>query len=197
LANTAKKILVVGVDDSSLGKVVLRAAFDIATETENCELHAIHVGVTDTYEEREVPRELQYLHGLVTERIDTMHAEGAPIPRVFVHAAIGEPAREITRLAEKLRGGLVVVGTHAGGAIDRLVLGSVASRVLRRAPCSVLVVRDKIEAHHHRGIDPDCRDCATARAKSDRKILFCERHRDDDVYMEVEPSASHPAEAHA
>jgi len=35
---------------------------------------------------------------------------------------------------------LVVLGTHGRGGLDRLVLGSVASTVARKAPCSVLLI---------------------------------------------------------
>ena len=41
---------------------------------------------------------------------------------------------------------LIVMGTHGRGAIAHLVLGSVAERVLRTAPCPVLTVRDNSRA---------------------------------------------------
>jgi len=34
-----------------------------------------------------------------------------------------------------------VMGTHGRGALQHLILGSVAERVVRRAPCAVLTVR--------------------------------------------------------
>jgi nucleotide-binding universal stress UspA family protein len=36
---------------------------------------------------------------------------------------------------------LIVMGTHGRTGVERLVLGSVAEKVLRDAPCSVLVVK--------------------------------------------------------
>lgn len=53
---------------------------------------------------------------------------------------VGAPHRILHDLAERLGGGLLVVGATAGGAMARL-LGSTADRVLRRATCPVLVVR--------------------------------------------------------
>ena len=53
----------------------------------------------------------------------------------------GDPASEIVQYARDARLDLIVMGTHGRTGIDRLVLGSVAEKVLRNAPCSVLVVK--------------------------------------------------------
>lgn len=47
---------------------------------------------------------------------------------------------EILAQADRLRADLVVLGTHGRRGFDRLMLGSVAERVLRKAPCPVMVV---------------------------------------------------------
>jgi nucleotide-binding universal stress UspA family protein len=53
----------------------------------------------------------------------------------------GVPHEEIVALAEAERADLVVIGTHGRGGLGRAVLGSVADRVVRLAPCPVLSVR--------------------------------------------------------
>ena len=53
----------------------------------------------------------------------------------------GVPYREILDLVADERADLVVIGTHGRGGIDRALLGSVADRVVRLAPCPVLTVR--------------------------------------------------------
>jgi nucleotide-binding universal stress UspA family protein len=53
----------------------------------------------------------------------------------------GAPDRELVTLAMDERADLVVIGTHGRGGIDRALLGSVADRVVRTAPCPVLTVR--------------------------------------------------------
>lgn len=55
------------------------------------------------------------------------------------HEVLGEPADELVQKAEELGADLIVVGRGGRSPIRRL-LGSVSTRVLRRAPCDVLVV---------------------------------------------------------
>ena len=54
---------------------------------------------------------------------------------------VGDPADLISAEAEKLGAELIVVGTRGMNVVVRLVLGSVSTKVLHRAPCDVLVVR--------------------------------------------------------
>jgi nucleotide-binding universal stress UspA family protein len=63
-----------------------------------------------------------------------------PETRGFVR--VGTPWREIVELAEELRVDGIVVGSRGLSAIRRLLLGSTAENVVRRASCPVLVVRD-------------------------------------------------------
>lgn len=53
----------------------------------------------------------------------------------------GNVVREILAQAKASRSDLVVLGTHGRGGVQRLVLGSVAEKVLRLATCPVLTVR--------------------------------------------------------
>jgi nucleotide-binding universal stress UspA family protein len=55
---------------------------------------------------------------------------------------VGTPARVISEHATNRGTDLIVMGTHGRGGLAHLALGSVAERVLRTAPCPVLVVRD-------------------------------------------------------
>ena len=55
---------------------------------------------------------------------------------------VGTPHVEIVRLAEEKKVDLIVMATHGRGFISHAILGSTAERVLRRAPCPVLVSRD-------------------------------------------------------
>jgi len=53
----------------------------------------------------------------------------------------GDPATEIIRFAAEAGSDLIVMGTHGRTGLERLLLGSVAEKVMRDAPCSVLVVK--------------------------------------------------------
>lgn len=57
----------------------------------------------------------------------------------------GAPAREIVAAAEESQIDLIVVGNHGRRGLARAVLGSTAEKVVRLAPCPVLVVRE----HEH------------------------------------------------
>jgi len=54
----------------------------------------------------------------------------------------GVSCKEIIALAQDERADLIVIGTHGRGGINRALLGSVADRVVRLAPCPVLTVRE-------------------------------------------------------
>jgi nucleotide-binding universal stress UspA family protein len=53
----------------------------------------------------------------------------------------GSPPEQIVELATSEHADLVVMGTHGRGGVSRVLLGSVADRVIRLAPCPVLTVR--------------------------------------------------------
>lgn len=55
---------------------------------------------------------------------------------------VGEPPVEIVRAAADEGVDLVVMGTAGLGAVGRLLVGSVADRVIRRAPCPVVTLRE-------------------------------------------------------
>lgn len=67
-------------------------------------------------------------------------ADAAGVP-VETHLLEGSPSREIVRYAEDGGVDLIVMGTHGRGGIDRLLLGSVAERVVRSSEVPVLTVR--------------------------------------------------------
>lgn len=53
----------------------------------------------------------------------------------------GEPARTIVDYAEEEGSDCIVIGSHGRTGVTRVLLGSVAEKVMRHAPCPVTVVR--------------------------------------------------------
>jgi nucleotide-binding universal stress UspA family protein len=53
----------------------------------------------------------------------------------------GEVSAAILRIANDVKSDLIVLGTQGRTALDRLLIGSVAEVVLRKALCPVLTVR--------------------------------------------------------
>lgn len=62
-------------------------------------------------------------------------------PNVDTLVRSGAPADQIIRTADELEADLIVIGGRGKGAVEAIVLGSVAYRVLHHAPCPVLVTR--------------------------------------------------------
>jgi nucleotide-binding universal stress UspA family protein len=69
-------------------------------------------------------------------------AQRAHRPGVEVATALrhGTPWSEINALAKEMNADLVVMGTHGRRGVARALLGSVAEKVVRTAPCPVLTV---------------------------------------------------------
>ena len=63
---------------------------------------------------------------------------------------LGNPYLDIARTARRQRADLIVMGTHGRTGLTRALLGSVADRVLRTAPCPVLTVRSSPPAARRR-----------------------------------------------
>ncbi len=53
----------------------------------------------------------------------------------------GKPSAEIIRFASEHEIDVIVLGTHGKGMLDQALFGSTTERVVRRAPCPVLTVR--------------------------------------------------------
>jgi nucleotide-binding universal stress UspA family protein len=74
------------------------------------------------------------------ELLKRARAAGVKATSIIVH---GAPADRIVRVARAKRADLIVMGTHGRTGLSRVVLGSVASRVISTSPCPVLTVRGK------------------------------------------------------
>lgn len=58
------------------------------------------------------------------------------------HLIVGDPASAIARLADDENVDMIVMGTHGRAGLSRLLMGSVAEAVVRRAKCPVLTYKE-------------------------------------------------------
>lgn len=94
--------------------------------------------VSQSAEELEAARrqEREALETFVAPYLD----RGVPIATRVVAGTSDTPWREIRETAAALSSDLIVMGTHQRTGLDHFLLGSVAEKVLRVAPCPVMVV---------------------------------------------------------
>jgi nucleotide-binding universal stress UspA family protein len=122
------------------------------TQQNDAELYCLHVV--------EMPQE-EYLLGEYTLPLNVPHvpedkilrtartrlerfvAENlSEIEKVTSRVLVGTPFVEIIRYARDQSIDLIVMGTHGRSALASMLLGSVAEKVVRKAPCPVLTIRD-------------------------------------------------------
>jgi nucleotide-binding universal stress UspA family protein len=97
----------------------------------------------------EAPELLGISRGKIDEFVAHRRADfekahpGVAAPTVEVHLDAGDAAEKIVEHAGRLDADLIVLGTHGRTGLKRLLIGSVAEKVVRLASCPVLVVREK------------------------------------------------------
>ena len=109
--------------------------------------------IVEGVREVQVPDEPMYASAKAKAETALAHAQQArkrlqthfPGWHVTTESAAGSPAWEIITRADQWKPDLIVVGSHGRSALGRLVLGSVAQRVVTEARCSVRVARGRIE----------------------------------------------------
>lgn len=74
---------------------------------------------------------------------DELHQELLPDPTMPVEYLLAEddPVEAIVRTAAERQCDLIVLGSHGRQGLQRMLGGSIAEQVMRRAPCPVLVVK--------------------------------------------------------
>jgi nucleotide-binding universal stress UspA family protein len=67
------------------------------------------------------------------------------------HVLHGEPSHSIAAFAERLPAGLIAMASHGRSGLARITMGSVATAVVRHAPCPVLITRPTDDEGHGGG----------------------------------------------
>lgn len=126
---------------------------------------------------RELHARLHLLHVFwggeveVTQLLADAVAQAGPDVPVTVAGTGGDPAEEILRYATRHPIDLIVVGTHGRTGMSRVLLGSVAERVMRGARCPVLVVPAPAGLTAASGVAPAAEE--TVSPAPARRCLVC------------------------
>jgi nucleotide-binding universal stress UspA family protein len=119
------------------------AAFPIAcslARDQGARLIVLHVVLPPLGQEELLQqREASYFDG-VWQELRRLQAPDANV-NVEHRMEIGESASSILRVAEETKTGLIVLTTHGRTGLSRLLVGSVAEQVLRKATCPVMTVK--------------------------------------------------------
>ena len=142
--------IVVGTDGSKDAERALQAGAELAGMHPGAEVHVVSafhpLGPAELRDMAEqLPQEFRPLvHGLVT-----VEAPIAEAKRIMSRAGVsaryhevdGDPTDALLECVENVDADLLIVGSRGEGAAKRLLHGSVSTKVLHHAPCSVLVVK--------------------------------------------------------
>lgn len=134
-------------DFSEPSKIALEYARTLASRFDS-HLHVVHVhqsvaaaammspgGVIPPHVEEDDRRQAEEM------LTGTEVGEYVPSERVSRSLLLGTPFAEIIRFAREHDVDLIVLGTHGRSGLKHLIMGSVAEKVVREAPCPVLTVR--------------------------------------------------------
>ncbi len=145
--------ILVPVDFSAASLPAYEFALDLA-EQYNARVHLLHVienATSPDFEKFPLVRDAQDLIAKVKKELVVFAQKGGhPVVPVYPEVRIGTPWYEIVEAARDDRVDLIVIPTHGYTGFKHLVLGSVAERVVRRAPCPVLAVRGQPAAQRKR-----------------------------------------------
>jgi nucleotide-binding universal stress UspA family protein len=140
--------MLVAMDFSDCSRLALNAALTVAARVAPAELVVLNVleraDAQDAGAFDQAEQQVTALREMVEAELTAM-ANGQLPSGVRVHYTVvrGSPADEVIAQAGVHRADVIVMGTHGRTGLDRLLAGSVAERVVRQAPCSVLTIKPK------------------------------------------------------
>ena len=136
--------VLVAYDFSGHAELALKYSLSIAQQYQ-AELHLLHVLPPSTVKEPEIawyPTMGEAAYHQAARRLQQAIPAEAPLWCKVKHAVSeGHPYREVLSYAEKNDIDLISIGAHGAGFGMRALFGSNVDRVLRQAPCPVLVAR--------------------------------------------------------
>jgi universal stress protein A len=140
--------IVIATDFSAPATLALERSIELARHFD-AELHITHVfslpiPIVGVYDFSIPETGIQEARLAATRRLDEAEEKARAAGVQAVTHLVSSPTEQgISELARRVGADWIVVGTHGHTGLKHVVLGSVAERVVRHAPCSVLVIRDE------------------------------------------------------
>lgn len=147
------KDILVPTDFSECSEKALQQAMELAKEF-GSKIHLLHVTLHDAehmpmfFLDDEKIREVkthmaEYSQQQMQSKINKF-LSGTDI-KYEVHERTGAPYDEILKLADKLKVDLIVISSKGKNALEEIIFGSTTEKVVRKAKCSVFVVRNVLQ----------------------------------------------------
>ena len=148
--------IVVGVDFTTEGDHALDEALRYVHQLENDELHAVHVVPDHRRVERLSDALVSGERRLRAHVLTRARALGESWEQaVSFHVRVGDVADAIHQVAVDVEADLIIVGTHARRGLEKVLLGSVAERLVREAHLPVMVARPNTTSQMRKSDRPE------------------------------------------
>ncbi len=176
--------VVVGVDTTSASDVALAEAIAAAATKPRASVHVVYgldikSGGGDAKSIRKVEAALDKGGARLKTYLDREGANAGLGGRPLVaQVRLAAPAKAIVQVAVDVDADLIVVGTSGHRGISNLLQSSTSAKVLRAAPCAVLVARPKSSGGRAKspGIQPACPQCRALQTMTAGTQWWCARH---------------------
>ncbi len=147
-----KKILS-PIDFSEHSMEAMRAAMEMAKDV-GAEVHLMHVIAphhifiplplaTSGEQSRELAREASMIEQAEEELARIKKDEFGDSKNVLTYAVVGHPVQKLVDYAKEQGIDLIVMATHGRSGAEHMLLGGTTEKLVRNAPCSVLVIRPR------------------------------------------------------
>jgi len=152
MIQNVKKILA-PIDFSEHSMNAMRSAMELAKDV-GAEVHLMHVIAphhhfiplplaTSGEESRELVREAAMIEQAEQELARIKKDDFGDSKNVLTFAVVGHPVQKLADYAKEQSIDLIVMSTHGRSSIEHMLLGGTTEKLVRSAPCSVLVIRPR------------------------------------------------------
>ena len=152
MIQNVKKILA-PIDFSEHSMEAMRAAMELAKDV-GAEVHLVHVIAphhhfiplplaTSVEQSRELAREAAMIEQAEEELARIKKDDSAIRRRSLTFAVVGHPVQKLVDYAKEQAIDLIVMATHGRSGVEHVLLGGTTEKIVRNAPCSVLVIRPR------------------------------------------------------